>query len=424
MTRHTNHLLVGNLFAGLLLAASLIAGQGPARPAVAAVTGAESAAPAAQTTNTIPLPSNSSASAAGAAFIVRNTGAGAGILGRGTTKRGVYGYSDRGAEGVFGEALGVGAAGVRGYANNGLGSAGVRGQSTKGRGVWGSSVDWQGVLGESVNQAGVVGRSQKFHAGFFHASGVYASGVFAFNDGGGTGVYGEGKTGIGTWGVTNSGTAVRGEARANGRGVWGSSDSWQGVYGTSNTNAGVVGESQQQYGGFFVSRGQFAGIYANGANSGIAAYLDGRTQTKVLEVLGGSDLAEKFEVQGDVTVEPGTLMVIDKANPGKLKPSETPYDGKVMGIISGAGGVNPGMVLEQEGVLEGDHVVAIAGRVYVKAEALSGPIEPGDLLTTSAIPGHAMHAADRDRAYGTVIGKALTGLEIGTGLVLVVVNLQ
>ncbi|MCB0067048.1 MAG: hypothetical protein KDD77_07855, partial [Caldilineaceae bacterium] len=94
------------------------------------------------------------------------------------------------------------------------------------------------------------------------------------------------------------------------------------------------------------------------------------------------------------------------------------------GVVSGANGVQPGLTLHQDGVLEGDTQVAIAGRVYVMAEALSSPIRPGDLLTTSALPGHAMKATDRERAYGAVIGKALTGLDTGTGFVLVVVNLQ
>ena len=49
-------------------------------------------------------------------------------------------------------------------------------------------------------------------------------------------------------------------------------------------------------------------------------------------------------------------------------------------------------MLHQEGVLEGDTVVAIAGRVYVRAEALSGPIAPGDMLTTSDMPGYVMVA--------------------------------
>ena len=36
--------------------------------------------------------------------------------------------------------------------------------------------------------------------------------------------------------------------------------------------------------------------------------------------------------------------------------------------------------------MEGNTEVALAGRVYVKAEAISAPIVPGDLLTTSVIP--------------------------------------
>jgi hypothetical protein len=124
------------------------------------------------------------------------------------------------------------------------------------------------------------------------------------------------------------------------------------------------------------------------------------------------------------TVEPGTLMVIDEANPGHLCVSTTAYDSSVAGIVSGAGNVKPGVTLRQEGVMEGGTLVAIAGRVYVKAEALSVPVAPGDLLTTSAIPGYAMKAVDRARAPGAVIGKAMTGLAAGRGLVLVLVNLQ
>jgi hypothetical protein len=35
-----------------------------------------------------------------------------------------------------------------------------------------------------------------------------------------------------------------------------------------------------------------------------------------------------------------------------------------------------------------------------------------------------MKATDRDRAHGAIIGKAMTGLDSRTGLVLVLVNLQ
>jgi len=75
-------------------------------------------------------------------------------------------------------------------------------------------------------------------------------------------------------------------------------------------------------------------------------------------------------------------------------------------------------------VLEGDHHVALSGRVYVKADASTGPIRPGDLLTTSATPGHAMKVTDHDQAQGAILGKAMTSLDSGTGLVLVLVTLQ
>jgi len=66
----------------------------------------------------------------------------------------------------------------------------------------------------------------------------------------------------------------------------------------------------------------------------------------------------------------------------------------------------------------------MTGRVYVWADASNGPITPGDLLTTSTTPGQAMKATDPSRSFGATIGKAMTGLEKGRGLVLVLVNLQ
>jgi len=58
-------------------------------------------------------------------------------------------------------------------------------------------------------------------------------------------------------------------------------------------------------------------------------------------------------------------------------------------------------------------------------DASSGAIEPGDLLTTSARPGHAMRVDDHARAVGAILGKAMSPLDDGErGLVLVLVSLQ
>ncbi len=143
----------------------------------------------------------------------------------------------------------------------------------------------------------------------------------------------------------------------------------------------------------------------------------------VLEIRGGADLVEGFNSQS-TEIEPGTLMVIDPANPGELMPSTSAYDSKVAGIISGANGVAPGIHMGQDGVMDGKHKVAMTGRVYVKATTANGKIQPGDLLTTSDLPGYAMKVSDRDRAPGATVGKAMSALDEETGLVLVLVNLQ
>jgi hypothetical protein len=150
--------------------------------------------------------------------------------------------------------------------------------------------------------------------------------------------------------------------------------------------------------------------------------VNGRTRTSVLEITGGGDLAEPFEISDSQPIPKGALVIIDEENPGQLKLSHQAYDKRVAGVVSGAGGINPGLTLTQEGVLEGGQNVALSGRVYALATAANGPIKPGDLLTTSEIPGHAMKATDHERAYGAVIGKAMSTLEGGEGLVLVLIQ--
>lgn len=156
-----------------------------------------------------------------------------------------------------------------------------------------------------------------------------------------------------------------------------------------------------------------------------AAELDvrGNTRTCVLTITGGCDLAEPFDTT-TAGIPPGSVVVIDPSQPGKLKLSEKPYDRKVAGVVSGANGVNPGITLSQSGVIEGGINVALTGRVYVQADASNGSIEPGDLLTTSDTPGHGMKVTDYAKAQGAIIGKAMSCLENGRGLVLILVNLQ
>jgi hypothetical protein len=144
-----------------------------------------------------------------------------------------------------------------------------------------------------------------------------------------------------------------------------------------------------------------------------------------ITINGGSDLAEPFAISSpEHEISQGAVLVIDDQNPGHLKISDEPYDTRVAGVVSGANGIKPGIQMQQQGLLEGGKNVALTGRVYVQADASNGPIKPGDLLTTSSTPGHAMKVTDHAKAQGAILGKAMTELSEGKGMVLVLVTLQ
>ena len=87
-------------------------------------------------------------------------------------------------------------------------------------------------------------------------------------------------------------------------------------------------------------------------------------------------------------------------------------------------------LLAQTYAQQGKAPLALVGIVPVKVSAENGAIQPGDLLTTSAIPGHAMKATPVDLGGvpiyrpGTIIGKALEPLGAGTGVIRALITLQ
>ena len=344
-------------------------------------------------------------------FRAANTGPGAALVGLATSSSGT-------TYGVLGNAFSPNGYAVLGYADGG--ATGVQGWSdSSGTGVWGRSATGIGVYGESATYEGVRGLAHD----------VYHGAVVGIHDGGGFGVFGNSPSGagvvgtstswIGVYGESSTAAGVSGKSTSN-TGAVGVSTNWIGVYGESTNFEGVRGISHNANHGGVVGVNDAAGgiaVYGVTPNGGFAGYFQGK-----VGIAGGADLAELFDLSEQA--EPGTLMIIDAANPGHLTISTHAYDTKVAGIVSGAGDVRPGLTLHQEGVMEGDTEVAIAGRVYVNATAVNGTIEPGDLLTTSDVAGHAMKATDPDRSHGTIIGKAMTRLKDGTGLVLVLVNLQ
>ena len=385
-------------------------------------------------------------------------------------------------DGIYGRAASPSGRGVVGIAASTTGLAyGVRGEtaSSGGHGVSGnayaSSGTTYGVYGHSASSqgTGVYGVASATSGSTYGVSGEASSthgvGVFGkatATSGTNYGVRGENTSseGFGVYGLNWAGTGVHGiSASTTGRGVFGFAGTTSGVnygvYAQSASSAGYGLYATNSAGGVaarFTSRTRFDGninVYDGGAafptislipsggaqvvlNRNNVAVLtldadyngDSRVITQELEITGGSDLAEPFDVALHPEVGapvPGMVVAIDPHHAGRLTVAATPYDPLVAGVVSGAGGVEPGLMMGQRGsVADGDTPVALVGRVYVLVDAAYGAVRPGDLLTTSATPGHAMRASDRERAEGAVLGKAMTGLESGRGLVLVLVGLQ
>ncbi len=153
---------------------------------------------------------------------------------------------------------------------------------------------------------------------------------------------------------------------------------------------------------------------------------DARVVTDEIEIRGGSDLAELFDITTEGEhLSPGMIVSLDEEHPGKLILSSEAYDKKVAGVISGANGIKPGILMGQdETIATGDDLVTLSGRTYVKANTSNGNIKVGDLITTSDVAGEAMKAKHKRKSQGAIIGKAMTPLTGGNGYVLVLVNLQ
>ncbi|MFF9036244.1 hypothetical protein ACF090_12325, partial [Streptomyces sp. NPDC014892] len=273
-----------------------------------------------------------------------------------------------------------------------------------------SGAGGSGVVGVSQTGDGVLG------IGKISAK----AGVAGANDNGGNGVFGRGHNG-----VFGDGSG------AGGSGVVGVSQTGDGVLGIGkiSAKAGVAGVNDNGGNGLF-GRGH-NGVFAEGMPGGKAGVFVGDVSVTGDLILTGGDVAEQFDVaaaacSGD-EVGPGTVVVLDDG--GALAPSIQPYDSCVAGVVSGAGDRVPALILDRhDGSGDGgggarQREIAVMGKVWCQADASDRAIRVGDLLTTSATPGHAMAAVDREAAFGAVLGKALTPLASGAGLVLVLVGL-
>jgi hypothetical protein len=387
------------------------------------------------------------------------------VVGTGTASEpGVSGFSSSGFAGVRGSSTGTGV-GVRGFADH---NDGVRGDSKDGG---------AGVRGVSLgnNHVGVVGESKGTGNGVLGIADS-GSGVYAISKAGGHGIYAVAQNGEPTEPITGGIDGLM-ASRAGVLGVGmnisvlglvnpgGWHPDWDGLD-YARYSIGVCGAFPSHYPNAdpgreaplpwdvpFVSERTSSyphiGVYgmANGALVGVCPFSGGYglivSNTKGgksaafqgdVEIAGGlalegpvsvlgRDCAEAFDLADDCTGEPGTVLVAGED--GRLSPCATAYDKAVVGIVSGAGEDQPGILLGgTRPDAQSCAPIALIGRAWCKVDAGLGAITVGDMLTTSPTPGHAMKAADPARAAGSIIGKALQSLREGRGMVPVLVSLQ
>jgi hypothetical protein len=167
-------------------------------------------------------------------------------------------------------------------------------------------------------------------------------------------------------------------------------------------------------------------IKLTSGQGGSITFSDGTVQSTAWSgTLCGGDYAESVDITGDRTqYEPGDVLVIDPAQPGRFLKSNTPYSKLVAGIYS----TKPGMIGRRQTTdpkLSTTEVpMAMVGVVPTKVTAENGPIEVGDLIVTSSLQGYAMRGSDDRIKPGTVVGKALEALSTGSGVIEVLVSLQ
>jgi hypothetical protein len=310
-------------------------------------------------------------------------------------------------ESIRGETNSESATAVVGIKNNASaqGGGGVMGFS------WSSSV---GVYGFSLRGEGVRGATSSESAPA--VIGIQSNDDTTSN---GPGVIGQSRRGEGVRGVSYSDryAAIAGYQLNTTRSAPGLVI---GVYGECNRGIGVLGVTASDRYAAIAGIGRIAGRFEGGVEV-----------TGTIRVLS-TDCAENFDLSANVQdIEAGTVMTLN--DNGDLEPCSQPYDKRVAGIISGAGGHKPALLLDKKQE-EQQHetqsnakmrmAIALMGKVYCKVDATISPIEIGDLLTTSLTEGYAMKAADFAKAFGSVIGKALEPLREGRGMIPVLVALQ
>jgi hypothetical protein len=139
-------------------------------------------------------------------------------------------------------------------------------------------------------------------------------------------------------------------------------------------------------------------IKLGSAAAAVTLTIDGvRLTPSALSV--GVDVAENFPALTSDNLLPGEIVSFGSTAPeggAYATRSTTPYDSKILGVVS----TKPGLTLDDGSNYE-KVPVALAGRVPVKVNGQNGAIAIGDPITASSTPGVGMKATGAGRIIGT-----------------------
>jgi hypothetical protein len=321
-------------------------------------------------------------------------------------------------------------------------SVALFGRSPGGYGLYGYSEGNYGVVGYSRDStAGYLSSTEGYglrvdtggtdhwdHAGWFTANwgyGVYAQSTHNY------GVVGEGVIagvrGAGTYsgvsGSSHDGDGVSGYS-TNGPAVRGSSTSSNGVYGNTSRSDNSYGlfTYDNLYSLNYNLMGAIMQVAQNGGEEplemGDVVVLSGMTALPEADApavmqVSGATAANSPAVAGVVYSRFNIETAIEDREPG-ADVTAAPRE------VTPAGPVAPGEYL----------LVVVQGPAQVKASALTGEIQPGDLLSTATLVNHAAKAPRlivegiEMVAPGTLLGKAMEPLQADQELIYVYVTLQ
>ena len=212
--------------------------------------------------------------------------------------------------------------------------------------------------------------------------------------------------------------------------------------GQNGSGAGIIGASRFGAGGIFTSEHEYS-LIADGSGSIINKFDDNLKligNGKALLVAGTSEFEGTINIKGDGKeknfpgsvvelfeadeaeyISPGDILVISEEGNSILSKAKKSYSKSVVGVVSG----NPFIVINNSGKEEKLYPIVLTGKALCKIDARNNPIKPGDLIVTSETTGCGMAGnIDSFDKIGTVIGKALHGLEDGIDLIPIFVTHQ